>query len=77
MKEATIPKTFRIKVISVQKIEDFAKSKSISQGKAIDTLVDLATRYLEEKQLDKELDEISKDHRLMKEDLEWSELDLT
>ncbi|MBD3330117.1 hypothetical protein GF354_01145 [Candidatus Peregrinibacteria bacterium] len=76
MKGNTVSKTFRINLISIKKIEDFAKSKNISQGKAIEKLINLADRYLQEKQLDKELNDLSNNENWMNENAEWSELDL-
>ena len=76
MKQKTISRTYRIKTISVKQIEKFAKTKKISQGKAIEKLIQTAMRYFEEKQLEKELDEISNDEAWMKTNTQWADLDL-
>lgn len=76
MPKNTISKTYRIKNISIKRIEDFAKTQNISQGKAIEKLIDMAIRYLEEKQLEKELNELSNDKKWTEENFEWAELDL-
>lgn len=76
MKQDTISKTYRIKIVSVKKIENFAKNQSISQSKAMDTLINMATHWLEEKQLEKELDEMSNNEKWMQKNLDWSEINL-
>ncbi len=76
MYQDTISKTYRVKVLTVKKIENFAKHKKITQSKAISDLVEMALRYNEEKQLDQELNDLSQDKKWLDKNNEWAKLNL-
>lgn len=76
MKEQTISKTFRVIPESIIIINTFAKEQDLGLSEALNKLIHIAEKYLKERQLEEELDELTKDKQWMKINREWAEMKL-
>ena len=72
----TVSKTYRVPIVTVEKIEAFAMNQKLNQSKAIHLLIDIAMRSIEERQLERELDDLSKDTHWLTENETWAEHNL-
>ena len=77
MKSQAVSKTFRLLPASIQIVVEFAREQQLSLSDSINRLLKMARGHLNEKQLEKELLELSQDKKWMKENEEWAELDLS
>ena len=73
---AAVTKSFRVVPKTTEAISHYANKQRVSMSKALEILIQLGNYYLEEQQLEKELDELSGNKKWMKCNEDWAMLSL-